>query len=305
MLFCVTCLVFAHLFGCVLGADDNNKPKKHEKRSFLSYDFILGFSTGHVGTTSLSEGKLYGNPEHVVFLHESNFGHFKANNVHKERWRTMNKASEYDYVKSSYYPFLVNCRGDLQTLLDLGHHNLFFIDGLVRYLTNETMARVMFVRIRRDRLESALSLTFDTPKHQYDDLCNNRGLVYRYCPFERTDDVILKVPSKKIWNEFSIFQKALWMVDETDARWQRLLREFPKLPHLDVLWGKRWPGSLDAAASSIATLLSVNSTVAYKETWRIGHVHAGGAEEEILSDNSHAIADRQYRKKMGYKYVPA
>jgi len=173
------------------------------------------------GTTSLSDGKLYGHPDHVAFLHESNFGKFHVQNMGRAKWIQTTTAQEYDYVKRLYYPFLVKCRDRKQTLLDLGHHNLYFIDSLIQYL-EENKARYLVVRLRRERLESAMSLTFDTPTRQYTDLCHpHGGLVYRYCPYDKPNEVILHPPSKDVWNNFTVFQQALWMGDEIEARWSR------------------------------------------------------------------------------------
>ena len=57
-------------------------------------------------------------------------------------------------------PFMLLCKGNKTTLMDLGHNNMYFFDALVQYLMVETNFKFIFVRIRRERLEGALSLTF-------------------------------------------------------------------------------------------------------------------------------------------------
>lgn len=155
----------------------------------------------------MSEAKLYGQPKHVVFLHESNFGKFHINNMNPALWKKSSYSLEFDFVRDEYFPFLLKNRGDKQTLLDLGHHNLYFMDALLNYLDKETKVRYLIVRIRRERLEAALSLTFNTPSQQYLDLCAHLGLIYRYCPFDRVDDVVLHPPSKEVWGNFTVYQQ--------------------------------------------------------------------------------------------------
>lgn len=128
-------------------------------------------------------------------------------NVGTLKWAKGSFASDYAFVREHYFPFVLQCRGHKQTLLDLGHHNLYFMDALIEYITKETKMRVLIVRIRRERHEAALSLTFNTPTNQYLDLCAHGGLVYRYCPFDRTENVVLHPPSRQVWGNLTVFQQ--------------------------------------------------------------------------------------------------
>lgn len=179
------------------------------------YDFIFGWSTGHVGTTSLTNSQLYGDPSETYFLFESH-GAFESISIPsdqemtKKKWRESSFEEEYLYVKKLYIPFILRARENKTTFLDLGHNNLYFLNALVAYLSEEATYRFIFVRIRRDRLEAALSLSFKTPDDMFKDIC--KDLTYRYCPWERVEDVMLHPPSRDVWGSFNTFQRALWMV---------------------------------------------------------------------------------------------
>jgi hypothetical protein len=86
-----------------------------------------------------------------------------ALNIDKEEWRYSDFDHEYQYCKIILYSFLVNQRGDREVLVDLGHHNLYFAQAFIKYLFKETNETFLFVRIRRDRYETALSLTYKYP----------------------------------------------------------------------------------------------------------------------------------------------
>lgn len=233
-----------------------------------AYDFIFGWSTGHVGTTSTSQGKLYGNPDDVVFLHETHNGKYNLNDkLHTERWMNTTYSEEYEWVKSEYIPFLLKCRGKKRTLLDMGHNNMYFVDALIAYLLNETNYRFIFVRIRRERLESGLSLIYKTPTEQHQHICHD--LVTRYCPFNRIEDVALHPPDRQTWRQMTIFQQAMWMVDEVEARWNRLLTRHPSMERLELLWGKCWDGSFDRMAARIAALMGITRKVHFDENWKV------------------------------------
>jgi hypothetical protein len=200
----------------------------------LPYDFIFGFSTGHVGTTALNEGKLYGDPPYVRFIHELHYGPYEfpdADEFSTEVWKKANYKAEYAFVKDKYVPFLLKNKGNRQVLMDLGHNSLYFVSALVKYLMDETKYRFIFVRVRRERLESAVSLSFRHPDEPFADTCE---LKTRFCPYDRASENLLVLPSLKVWEQFTIFQKALWLMDETEARWNQLKATYPAMKTAEV-----------------------------------------------------------------------
>ena len=59
---------------------------------------------------------------------------------------------------------------------------------------------------------------------------------------------------------FTTFQKALWLVDETEARWHRLVTENPLMNYTEVIWGSKWPNSFENATLTIARFLGLHLT---------------------------------------------
>jgi hypothetical protein len=192
-------------------------------------EYIFGFSTGHVGTTSLATKSIYRsgvyNTETVMRrLNEIHFEHeMKATRLEHGAWVNYDHDGEFQWVKTVFFRSIKeSMKPSEKCFFDDGHHTLYFIYGLIRYLTelnqmNNDNLRYTIVRIRRNRIETAMSLTFP-----HDSAGDPIRLRTRYVPFERTDDVVLKLP-KETWDNFTNFQKALWQVDETEARWEQLI----------------------------------------------------------------------------------
>jgi len=319
--------------------DGTHKPKRGEV-----YDFIFGYSTGHVGTTTLSEAQLYGSPSNVTFLHEMHYGKYDPPDevMDTYTWLDAKYAEEYAYVKNVYVPWMIKSRSKkASTLLDLGHNINYFARALIKYLTEETKFKFIFVRVQRERLEAAISLSYRHPDEPNDDLCEM--LVTRFCPLDRPEDVILKIPGgNEVWNNFSTIQKALWITDETEARWQQLKREFTNMESIDVLWGKKWPLSLEISALQIARLFGVQTIVPFDPNWdhmevcicvykyaciqplpkyytyqhthsphhknrqqqqQQEHVHAGDYSDQNYINYEVAVQDKIYQKAMRYPFT--
>lgn len=275
--------VFAAADIPTLDATNSSSSSSITPLSSPPYDFIFGYSTGHVGTTSMNDGGVFGNPINMQFMHELASGPIEFPNRNKMTtavWSKSDFKAEYKWVKDVYVPFLWKSKGTKDVLVDLGHNNLYFARALVEYLMSETAHRFIFVRLRRDRLESAISLSFDRPNRQYTDICSS--LWYRLCPFDREHDVILHPPSRDAWKALSIFQQALWIVDETEAQWNKLVASHRALNHTEVLWGSKWPGSFDNATLHIGKLLGLNMTT-----------HHQGSEHRSKAKRIHAGLDNQ------------
>lgn len=285
--------------------------KAEDAPSADHYDFVFGWSTGHVGTTTLSEQRFYGSPDNVTFLHEMKFG--KQGVPHAEyvydteKWLAGNYSTEYQYVKTRYVPWLLlNKYNRSRTLVDLGHNINYFYTALVDYLQHETHYSFAFARLRRERLETAQSLTFGHPGESFSDVCQD--LVTRFCPFDHADEVVLRVPNGTwTWASFSNVQKALWIADETEARWRQLKARVPSLSYVEILWGKAWEGSMDHGALQVARLLGLHRVAKWDPAWphMEAHVHAGEASTDPVALWQISIEDREYQEKMGFTYVPA
>ena len=52
---------------------------------------------------------------------------------------------------------------------------------------------------------------------------------------------------------------ALWIIDETEARWLRLVTENPSMEYTEVYWTTTYANSINEAASKIAKVASSSS----------------------------------------------
>ena len=305
-------------FGKNRRKEDEEEIQQDNKQA--NYDFIFGFSTGHAGTTTLSLKDYYLDPKNILFLHEMKYGpsSYPYNSQYgysTEAWQKGDQEKDYTYVKDVFFPFLLKSRtvSESTVVLDLGHHNLYFIDSLIKYMNTETKYKYIIVRIRRERLELAVSLSFHNPKFPIKDIC--KELVTRYCPYDREDEVILKPPSRDIWDKFTVTQKAFWIMDETEARWNKLVNEHPHMERLEIYWSKSLYGqsSMDAAALKIAKVLNLEGIAVFNESWQHvkDHIHSGsnlftkGPDKKSLTMDEVKLLDLQYQKMMQYQYMPA
>ena len=278
------------------------------------YDFVFGWSTGHVGTTTLSEKRLYGDPGNVTFLHEMKYGKaglpVPADVYSTDKWLVGNYTDEYLYVKERYIPWLLkNKYPKSRTVLDLGHNINYFYRALFDYLIKETKYKFAVVRLRRERLEAAQSLTFGHPSLAYSDVCTD--LITRFCPFDHVTSNIIQIPGPNaygLWANFTNIQKALWIADETEARWQDIKRRYDgQFKHIELLWAKQWPGSIDFAALQVAQLFGVQKVRSWDPTWKHmeEHVHAGDAAVDPVALWESYRDDKDYQERMHFSYIPA
>lgn len=184
-----------------------------------------------------------------------------------------------------------------------GHHNLYFIDALIDYLETSSFC-FAFVRIRRNRLEAALSLSYERPDEPWAEIGICEGLITRYCPFDGHMSLLGPVNSE-VWEQLSTFQRALWIMDETEAKWNEITTLHPTMNYIEVTWGKLWPGSMDEAARQVGRLIGVNETVPWQREWEhmIEHEHAGEASQ-AADFAALSQEDRTYRELMNFSFGP-
>jgi hypothetical protein len=296
--------------------------------SNMYMNLYIGFSTGHCGTTTLSNVKVgtntkvlttnlnplatydYKDPDSVVaFVYE------KADVRYQRYAAGFDEKKEYEHVRKTYIPYVITKLSGSKvsdkvktkaksaggvvnvTAADMSHASLNFYKGLVRYAKeNGKWMNLHFVRIRRDRIESAISMSSSESfiKHDY----------YRYNPLENRENVINKV-SPEMWNDFHIVQKALWFVDETEARWQKLLRDEPWLPHTETFWGNRWSEKGSSIMKVARTIANLTGTVCNADLPH-ARVHAGATRKENMTLYMDVLRlDKEYQRMMGYDYIPA
>jgi hypothetical protein len=286
-----------------------------DERYIEDIEFIFGYSTGHVGTSSFAKRGLYGEgprQESIFFRHE-----FSENRISHKTWLGYTEKDEYDYVRQHMFPTIMETLKDKQlTFFDNGHHNLYFIYGLLRYLkeieTIKPTFRYRFLRIRRNRVESALSLEHSrSHKHDLDPV----ELMIRFHPFERPNDVILKIP-QATWDKFSNYQKSLWVVDETEARWQWIIKKkYPSLKYTDVYW-ESTPGlsnnTFNEAVRAIANVLGIpKSDITYESESTRPHMTdeerkrvMEGRAEMKREDEAYQATLASLGYKIDFSYLP-
>jgi hypothetical protein len=152
---------------------------------------IFGFSTGHVGTTTLCTPAAYNADEiaqnNVKFLFER--AGVPPAVCGKRDW---DMKKEIQHVEYYYGPEIltdVPLTGK-STIVDLSHANICFYRGLIHVLHRENIP-FKFIRIRRERLETAVSMSI-----QFDDTVDFFGRdYYRFHPFEAQHLTHLRIPA--------------------------------------------------------------------------------------------------------------
>jgi len=275
------------------------------------FDCIFGFSTGHVGTTTMSDYSSYNNGRvrGLGLMFEGKV--FRTNKkiyVPRERYRkNFTIADEVDFVSKKFAPAVARLQKlfDTEVIMDLGHYNLFYYRGLVEYFTQKKYEsvrpsnickRILFVRIRRQRIETAFSLLYRSSGRTISDICSS--FTVGFCPFHNENNVILQPPSEEKWRLLTPFQQCLWLIDETEARWRAFTAAYPNIETIDVYWSSRDPGSLQRVLDEVSDILGLPNV---PETFEPAHkrVHAGknGNKTDIYL---YTEMDRMYRQIMQY-----
>lgn len=304
-------ITLASLFFCI--APCFSMFSKALDRDGISLTLILGYSTGHVGTTTLGDKHSYNHVgddgRTIAFVFERGF-------VNKSLYFAggWTEEEEVNHIESVYGPYILTVvkeelalrypgiRYSKQSVksvvvVDMSHSNLYFFRGASR-LAKEYPSRlsVTFVRIRRDRIETILSMSSD-PKFFEHELAV-------YHPDANQHDVILSFPNRKIWQSFNHLQKCLWVVDETEARWQMFLKRHPGLAFIELLWGYRWEGSMNASMHSVSRWIGTQLTNPLMPPHLKAHADANRKSHFVRIAEQIVKSDRAYMYAMNFTYVP-
>jgi hypothetical protein len=132
--------------------------------SLFKYEYIFGFSTGHCGTTALAAKAIFGEGNRQGQIH---FEHeLPSTRISHKDYERMNATQEYRFVQNLLFREIHKVMGPNETVFyDSGHHTLYFMNGLLKFLTETqrlypTLFQYHILRVRRNRAETALSLTF-------------------------------------------------------------------------------------------------------------------------------------------------
>ena len=222
--------------------------------------YIIGFSTGHVGTTTLCARNSYSCPcesrahcrcalSTYGFLHElGKRKGLQADFASLCEWHDAPLADgetlparEAALVADAYLPRW----NRHQRAVVLSHDTLLYYHGVLETIPHE---RLLFVRIRRERTEFVASFG------KYDCLARD------WYPLEPSSHGCRTPIPPAEWARMDMQQKAGWFHDEVEARWQALRADHPHLPVLELEWSKAHPeqyGAFDAMADTIARAMGL------------------------------------------------
>ena len=255
-----------------------------------SVRFVFAFTTGHVGTTSMSVPAGYSAQDiennNVRFI-------FEKAGVPIETYESNFKLKdEIQHVEYYYGPKLLEklALSKANVRVDLSHGNLFFYRGLVHLLYKYNL-NFTFIRIRRDRYETCLSMCLEGER-VVDFFTRD---YFRYTPFHNHDLVQLSIPGgRKTWDSFSMKQKAFWVIDEVETRWQTLLSNHPNVSFTEVNWSKR-DDNFEEAMKNVS--LIIGAKIAKRSPPKL-MVQAGKLSLDDGVTNKLIQEDRSYQRAM-------
>jgi len=205
--------------------------------------FILGFSTGHSGSTSIDEGLRKANCGwHIT-------GEFELS-TWNERHGIVDNTDDCRLTDDEVLPLLyreVNAKAKKRNdqnatiaYVDLGHwHNRF---QTLECLADRLGELINFVRIRRNRYAIAKSFVEGNKRKSSFTPCMTKMKGYKKpsvatCP--RSDEGIgaVNLPvSDEIWDSMSPFQRFLWYSDEIEHRWHTMTLKYSNPSYFEITW---------------------------------------------------------------------
>jgi hypothetical protein len=256
----------------------------------------LGWSTGHVGTTTASDASSYlysaAHPNTTYkFI-------FEAGKMESAVWdKGVTISEQMAHVQKEYLPHWQATSRLSDKCVDLSHVNLLFIDGLIQDLLDRHK-QITLLRIRRPYYETALSLVHTyKPKIERDALgCDTNG-VGRMCPIAVGDSgkrVQLVVPTDT-WHGWSLLQRMLWQIDEVEAQWHRLKSQYGRrLSFAETAWSEKEDDFASKAMVDIANVLGLKAKPQPED--EKGHLNENERHDLMPLDQAQEV--RQYVQDM-------
>ena len=178
-------------------------------------EFVFGFSTGHVGTTTLSHSSTYEDginqlSDVALFFELDGAAQWRKNNLRPSEARAIKALESVEaqerHVRERYLKqmaILLNGRR-VKVCVDLSHFTMLYFTGLINVMRAERLP-FRLVRIERDAVEVARSL-------------GGRSVKIGYKPqMVGSESLVLRVPPTM---DFSDLELGLFDVDETEAQWR-------------------------------------------------------------------------------------
>ncbi|KAJ8904438.1 hypothetical protein NDN08_000956 [Rhodosorus marinus] len=273
------------------------------KAEFEGKKLVFVFSTGRTGTKHFSS--VFGGKEALV-NHQDEADSVSAKEAVNKFYRPFAATNDTELareflseVKLPMIKSRLQAADDAKVYFQTGHVPLAFgmAPILLKLLGSKTFA---VVRIRRDRIQQALSLMALGPESEDPWSEDSESLSRRWFP--RPSDVHVKLrPDQRVWNSFNRFQRYLWLVDDTECRWQSLKREY----------------AFDYLEVQMESLLQLNGVEQYEKIAafvgtglppRVESMHARDNSIEqkgkdslkwVADEKTLRLWDEQYRKLVG------
>jgi len=167
-------------------------------------------------------------------------------------------------------------KSDDHTHVVMSHDALYYYRGILKIFPED---QLLFVRVRRDEDEfvsSWMGLTNQTYESH----------MYKLNPLIHETEHCLQVEAET-WKAMTEEDKARWFAKETEARWQKLKREHPNVPTLEVEWSKIQEGSFVEAINTVTTAIGLKSTTKVEDLkHHTGKPANDGADTTLVSYGS-------------------
>ncbi|KAJ8613491.1 hypothetical protein CTAYLR_002160 [Chrysophaeum taylorii] len=260
---------------------------------------VFGVHTGHVGSRSLGKGAcILADEISFVFEYDQiyNDSSYPWDSNGMNMWYADSKrGSAMHLLETTILPnYLLLSKPNQHLIVDFGHNlNLGFLRPLAAVLGD----RVAFVRVVRHRYDTCRSFMSEGK------VPCGKGM-WTLCPTKHPH--IALPPPRGVWNGLTPWQKVMWFIDEVEARWQRLLADFPDIDRLLV----HWCDGLDfeRARFAVFDFFGQRAAAAVGSERKINVVakkckqgkHTDPSLKSLLSDAELGVQDADYQALMAY-----
>lgn len=150
-------------------------------------------------------------------------------------------------------------------------------EAMIEVLGVENIA---FVRLRRDR--------YGTTRSQN----ATKGLVL---VLSNNPNAVLSVTQEQ-WESMTQHQRYLWAIDELEARWQRLLINYPKVHALEINWEEFIPEDGIRVLRDILQCPSNDASIVHKHWHNVDRGHdATERESDVEYKNILKLSEKERR----------
>lgn len=245
------------------------------KENLSEYEIIIFFSTGRCGTTFLSR-VLKSNESHIC--HEFEVPEI---GISLNKYLIPHALGEKDldyYFKRKKIPAIKKLLKEKRKFIDTGHQVIY---GQLPYF-QKYFKKIKYIRIRRDRYETALSFLTTPEKYDIWNQSNFNGF-YRWMLRPDFDIITRKIPILE-WNKFNRIQKVLWSIDEVERMWQKYLKHYD-FNYFDLAFEQIKNNRLDKLCSFIGATYEIPKEQFQNSSVELGRKKPALEIEEIMQSD--------------------